>query len=57
MGKGHISRVTKKLKKHNLQTFNELEVIDPKKSKKIDLYSEYLIDLRKKDKLNIKIYI
>lgn len=51
---GNISRVTKKLKKHNLQKFNELEVIDPKKFKKIDLYSEYLIDLRKKDKLNVK---
>jgi phosphate acetyltransferase len=51
---GNIAEVREKLKKHNLHKYSELEVIDPKNSKKLNLYSEYLIDLRKKDKLDLK---
>ena len=51
---GHDSGVAEKLKKHNLHKYNGIEVIDPDHSKKLSLYSEYLIELRKKDKLDIK---
>ena len=51
---GDDAEVSRKLKKHNLLKIDELEVIDPKNSKKLNLYSKYLIDLRKKDKLDIK---
>ncbi len=51
---GDATGIIKKLKKHNLHKYNELEVIDPKNSKKLNLYSEYLIELRKKDKLDLK---
>ncbi len=50
---GNDSGITKKLKKHSLDKYDGVEVIDPGKSKKLVPYSEYLIDLRKKDKLNI----
>ena len=51
---GDDAEVSRKLKKHNLLKIDELEVIDPKNSKKLNLYSKYLIDLRKKDKLDLK---
>ncbi len=51
---GDNAGVRRKLKKHNLLKYSELEVIDPGNSKKLNLYSEYLIDLRKKDKLDLK---
>ena len=51
---GDNAEVSRKLKKHDLLKIDELEVIDPKNSKKLSLYSKYLIDLRKKDKLDIK---
>ena len=49
---GDNKKITKKLKKHNLIKCTELEVIDPNNSRKLDLYSEYLVGLRKKDKLD-----
>ena len=52
---GDNAGITKKLKKHNLLKINELEVINPRNSKKLNLYSEYLIDLRKKDNLDLEI--
>jgi len=51
---GDDAEVSRKLKKHDLLKIDELEVIDPKNSKKLNLYSKYLIDLRKKDKLDLK---
>lgn len=51
---GDNNKVTEKLKNHNLDKCNKLEVIDPINSKKLNLYSKYLIDLRKKDKLDLK---
>jgi phosphate acetyltransferase len=51
---GDDAGITKKLKKHNLLKINEIEVIDPKNSKKLNLYSKYLIDLRKKDNLDLE---
>ena len=51
---GKSAGVTRKLKKHNLLKYNGLEVIDPENSKKLNIYSEYLVDLRKKDKLDIE---
>ncbi len=51
---GDSAMVTRKLKNHNLDKCNKLEVIDPVNSKKLNLYSKYLIDLRKKDKLDLK---
>ena len=51
---GKTTEVTRKLKKHNLLKYNGLEVVDPENSKKLSIYSEYLIDLRKKDKLDIE---
>jgi len=51
---GDDAEVNRKLKNHDLDKYNELEVIDPKDSKKLNLYSKYLIDLRKKDKLDLE---
>jgi len=51
---GDDAEVSRKLKQHDLLKIDELEVIDPKNSKKLNLYSKYLIDLRKKDKLDLK---
>ena len=51
---GDNTKVKRKLKKHNLYKCSKLEVIDPEKSKKLDSYSEHLIDLRKKDKLDLE---
>lgn len=51
---GDDVKIARKLKKHNLHNYNALEVIDPRKSKQINLYSEYLMDLRKKDNLDLK---
>lgn len=51
---GNDSGITRKLKKHSLDKYDGLEVIDPGKSKELVPYSEYLIDLRKKDKLDIR---
>jgi phosphate acetyltransferase len=51
---GKSADVTRKLKKHNLLKYSGLEVVDPDNSKKLSIYSKYLIDLRKKDKLDMK---
>lgn len=51
---GKSAGVTRKLKKHNLLKYSGLEVVDPKNSKKLSIYSEYLVDLREKDKLDIE---
>jgi len=51
---GKSADVTRKLKKHNLLKYSGLELVDPDNSKKLSIYSKYLIDLRKKDKLDMK---
>jgi phosphate acetyltransferase len=50
---GESARVGRKLKKHDLDKYSELEVIDPRHSKKLSSYSEFLIDLRKKENLDL----
>jgi phosphate acetyltransferase len=51
---GDSAVIHKKLKKYGISDSSEIEVIDPKESDKMGHYAKYLMDLRKKDKLDLK---
>ena len=51
---GDKRKTTQYLSENNINTGDQLEIIDPNRSKKFNLYLEYFMELRKKDKMNHK---